>query len=258
MKILVIGDVFGKPGRQIIKNYLDRLKQKYQIDLTIANVENSTHGKGISWQHYQELKQYGIDVMTSGNHIFDCEETQKFIQKVDDLLRPANSNPYHPGKGSILLEIKKKKVRITNLLGTVFMPSTGAANPYYVLEKIEAYKDYHIHLVDFHAQATAEKIALAIFFDGRINALWGTHTHVQTADERIMPKGTAFITDVGMTGPSQGVIGAEPNCIIQRSREGLPVKIIPDNSSGQLNGIVITIDDNTNKTTHIERIMLKE
>lgn len=159
MKILAIGDIFGKTGRQVIKNYLFRLKKKYQIDLVVANVENATHGKGISFKHYQELEKYGIDIMTSGNHVFDLEETQKGIDKFSKLIRPLNSNPYHRGKGSIITEFKNKKIRVTNLIGRTFMPP--AENPYFALEKILAEDNSNIHLVDFHAEATAEKIAFA-------------------------------------------------------------------------------------------------
>ena len=135
MKILAIGDIFGKTGRKIIKDFLPKIKKEYGIDLVVANVENSTHGKGISRKHYQELKDYGINIMTSGNHIFAHPETKKYINEVPDLLRPLNSNPYHPGPGTILINIKGKKIRITNLLGTNFMPM-AVENPYFTLEKV--------------------------------------------------------------------------------------------------------------------------
>ena len=170
MKILAIGDIFGKTGRQIIKSYLPQLKKEHEIDLVIANVENATHGKGISRKHYQELKNHEVDIMTSGNHIFANEETRKYINEVPDLLRPANSNPYHPGPGTILTKIKGKRIRITNLMGTTFMPM-ATENPYFALEKILNPQDYDIHLVDYHAETTAEKIALALYFDGKISVL---------------------------------------------------------------------------------------
>lgn len=252
MKILAIGDIFGKTGRRVIKNYLPQLKKEYQIDLVIANVENTTHGKGISRKHYDELKDE-INVMTSGNHIFACEETQKYISETPNLLRPLNSNPYHPGSGTILTEIKGKKIRITNLLGTTFMPM-AAENPYFALEKEIEKQDCDIHLVDFHAETTAEKIALALYFDGKISALWGTHTHVQTADERILPLGTAFITDLGMTGPYGGVIGAKPEVIFKRAKSGLPAKMTPHEDNGQFNGAIFEFDDTTNKVISVKRI----
>jgi 2',3'-cyclic-nucleotide 2'-phosphodiesterase len=170
MKVLAIGDIFSKTGREIIKNYLPKLKEEHQIDLVVANVENATHGKGISQKHYQELKGYGIDVMTSGNHIFACSETEEFIQKVPDLLRPFNSSPLHPGKGTILIPVKGKKVRVTNLLGTVSM-SANIENPCLALEKILKQDKSDIHLVDFHAEFTAEKILLALYYDGKISAV---------------------------------------------------------------------------------------
>lgn len=253
MKILAIGDIFGKTGRKVIRDYLLQLKKEQRIDLTIANVENATHGKGISRKHYQELKNTGIDLMTSGNHIFAVEETRKYIIEVSDLLRPLNSNPYHPGSGSVLTKIKGKKVRITNLLGTTFMPMT-TENPYFSLEKILNLQDCDIHLVDYHAETTAEKIALALYFDGKISALWGTHTHVQTADERILPQGTGFITDLGMTGPYGGVIGAKPEVIFQRAKYGLPAKMAPAEDNGQFNGVIFEFDDADNKLLSIQRI----
>ena len=170
MKILAIGDIFGKTGRKVIRDSLPHLKKEHQIDLTIANVENTTHGKGISYRHYQELKNCGVDIMTSGNHIFAIEDTRKYINEVPDLLRPLNSNPYHPGPGTILTKVKGKKIRITNLLGTTFMPM-ATENPYFALEKILNLQDWDIHLVDYHAETTAEKIALTLYFDGKISAL---------------------------------------------------------------------------------------
>lgn len=253
MKVLAIGDIFGKTGRKIIGNYLSELKREHKLDLIIANVENATHGKGISQKHYQELKNYGINIMTSGNHIFALSETKKYINEVSDLLRPLNSNPYHPGSGTMLININSKNIRITNLLGTNFMPMM-AENPYFVLEKVLDLKDCDIHLIDFHAETTAEKIALALYYDGQISALWGTHTHVQTADERILPQGTAFITDLGMTGPHKGIIGAQPEVIIQRAKYGLPTKMTPSEDEGQFNGVIFEFDDTSNKVISVQRI----
>ena len=170
MKILAIGDIFGKTGRRVIQKYLPQIKKEQQIDLVVANVENTTHGKGISYKHYQELKSYGIDIMTSGNHIFNREETQKFISEVPDLLRPLNSNPLHPGRGTILVIIKDKKICITNLLGTTFM-AMNAENPYLTLEKVLEQVKSDIHLVDFHAETTAEKNALALYYDGKVSVV---------------------------------------------------------------------------------------
>jgi len=256
MKILAIGDIFGKIGRKVIKNCLGEIKQEYQIDLTIANVENATHGKGISFKHYQELEKSGIDVMTSGNHVFDLEETRKDIKKFSKLVRPLNSNPHHGGKGSIVVECKNKKIRITNLIGQVKMPPPLAQHPYTALKEILKKDDSDIHLVDFHAETTAEKIAFALRFTGEITALWGTHTHVQTADERILLKKTAFLSDVGMTGPSEGVIGVRPDEVIWKSEYGFPSPIYPcEKGPGQFNGLVLEIDDTSNKVISLQRII---
>jgi len=249
MKVLIIGDIFGKTGRKVVKNYLTEAKE---VDLVIANVENTTHGKGISLKHYEELKRMGINVMTSGNHIFYLEETRKKINELSILLRPANFNPYHPGQGSMVIKCKEKRIRITNLIGQAFMPH--ADNPYFIFEKFLEEKDYDIHLVDFHAEASAEKNVFAWYFDGKITALWGTHTHVQTADERILPKGTAFITDVGMTGPQHGIIGAQPQAIIQRSKYGFSAKMLPSEDNGKFNGIILEINEISNQVISIKRI----
>jgi metallophosphoesterase (TIGR00282 family) len=254
MKILVIGDIFGKIGRKVVEDHLLELKKEKGIDLVIANIENSTHGKGISFEHYQKLKSYGVDLMTSGNHIFHLDKTRDFINETSDLLRPLNWNPYHPGIGTSLTIIKGKKIRLTNLIGNVFMP-VFSDNPFHSLERILIKKDWDIHLVDFHAEASAEKIAFALHFDGQISALWGTHTHVQTADERILSKGTGFITDVGLTGPREGVIGAELEGVIKKYKYGLPAKIIPkEKDGGQMNAIILEFDEINNQLLKIERI----
>ena len=173
MKVLAIGDIFGKLGRRIIQECLAQVKKDYQIDLVVANVENVTHGKGISQKHYQELKEQGIDLMTSGNHLFHLEETRKNFEQFPDLIRPLNSNPFYPGSGTIEKKCKEKKIRITNLIGVSFMPP--AENPYLALEKLLQDDDSDIHLIDFHGEATAEKVVLAHYLDqefkGKITAV---------------------------------------------------------------------------------------
>jgi 2',3'-cyclic-nucleotide 2'-phosphodiesterase len=170
MKVLIIGDIFSLIGRKMIEKLLNKLKKENNIDLVVANIENTSGGRGITEKHYNQLHNLGIDVMTSGNHIFDKEETINLIKKKKNLLRPLNSNPYHPGLGSVVLTIKNKTIRITNLLGTALM-NINAENPYFYLENIIKENQSDIHLVDFHAQATAEKKAFALFFDGQITAL---------------------------------------------------------------------------------------
>jgi 2',3'-cyclic-nucleotide 2'-phosphodiesterase len=251
MRILAIGDIFGKTGRKVVSELVPKIRIDYNIDFVIANVENATHGKSISWKHYLSLKSNGIDVMTSGNHIFSLSETREYISQCDDLLRPLNSNPFHPGNGTCVVFCKGKKIRVTNLIGNAFMPSSD--NPYFSLEKVLDSDDSDIHIVDFHAESTAEKIALALYFDGKISALYGTHTHVQTADERILKKGTAFITDIGMNGPRDGVIGADLECVIERTKYGFSSKMEPSSDLGQFNGVIFEFNEK-NQVKSISRL----
>lgn len=266
MKFLIIGDIYGVVGREMIaqwipeiKNYLAQQNQK--LDFIIANGENTTHGKSISLSHYKELKQCGVDVITSGNHIFaSSTNAVSYIKGYPDLLRPLNYNPYHPGTGTILVEKNNKKIRVTNFIGRTFMDH--ADNPYYALEALlyleqsDKKEQSDIHIIDFHAEATAEKLALAWYFDGKISCLVGTHTHVQTADNRLLPKGTAFISDVGMTGPYDSIIGANAKEVIYRERTALPIKFQPANGRGQFCAVVLTIDDETNKAVKLERVFI--
>lgn len=254
MKILAIGDIFGEVGRRIIVDFLPRIKKEYSADFVIANIENATHGKSISKNHFYLMKSSGIDVMTSGNHIFSSDETKRYISEFPNLLRPLNSNPFHPGEGTFLTSFNGKKIRVTNLIGNAFMPYSE--NPYFYLEKVIEKKDCDIHIVDFHAESTAEKIALAWYYDGVVSLVYGTHTHVQTADERILPSGTAFITDIGMTGPSKGIIGAKPWPIIERTKFGFSSRMEPNIDPGHFNGIVVDFSDDNNNINSIVRINL--
>lgn len=253
MNILVIGDVYSKSGRDMISEYLDRIRIDYKIDFVIANGENISHGRSITKKHYEFLKDNGVDVITGGNHTFDKTEVVELLEKeVVDVLRPANSNPYHQGKGSYIFIVNNKKIRITNLLGSAFMKPCD--NLFYVMDQILEIDDSDIHLVDLHAEATAEKIAFAWNYDARITALWGTHTHVQTNDARILPKGTGFISDVGMTGPYYSIIGANPTEVIALQKYQLPQRLTPAKGLGQFNAIVISIDDISNKVISINTI----
>ncbi len=255
-KVLVFGDVFGRVGRQQISFKLSELRRLYSPDLIIANGENVTHGSSISYKHYLFLTNLGVDVITSGNHIFSLPETVTYISEVDNLIRPANWGRFAPGNGSVVIFKKGKKVRVTNLIGRVFM-SRAYEDVFACLEKLVSLsvnKQEDLHLVDFHAEATAEKKALALFFDGKISALFGTHTHVQTNDEVILPKGTAFITDIGMVGAINSVIGADPAGVLLRSRNNLPARIIPALGPGMLNAILLEFDRKTNRALVIKKI----
>ncbi|QGS52208.1 TIGR00282 family metallophosphoesterase [Spiroplasma tabanidicola] len=252
MNILIIGDIYSKSGRDVLKKHLNNIVAKNNIDFVVANAENISHGKGINKNHYNFLKQLKVDVITSGNHIFKVKETQEFIIETNDLLRPLNMYESLPGKGTVLFEKNGFKIRITNLLGTTFMDH--ANSPFEVLDKLLENDNSDIHIVDFHAEASAEKIAFAWNYDGKISALVGTHTHVQTADERILPKGTAFITDIGMTGPINSIIGANPDEVIYKEKTGLPTKFIPSENAGKLQAVIIRFENK--KAKSIERIQV--
>jgi metallophosphoesterase (TIGR00282 family) len=255
MKILMIGDVYSSVGREMLQKYLPNIVKEHHIDFVIANVENISHGKGVQHKHYEFMQELGVDVMTSGNHVFKNKGVFEYIDDVPNLLRPVNMGPYVPGVGTNVYTKNGKTIRVTNLIGRVFMDP--ADNPYQALEEIVAQNTAEIHVVDFHAEASAEKAAIAAYFDGQINALVGTHTHVQTADETILPKGTAFLTDLGMTGCYESIIGAEIGAVIKKERTGLPSRFEPAEGKGQLCGAVIEIGTN-NQTIGIERIFLKE
>jgi len=265
MKVLIIGDIYSSVGREMVKIWIAKIKKKYEaeqntIDLVIANGENTTHGKSLSERHYHELKAAGIDIITSGNHIFGHPEVAKYIDSTPDLLRPLNYNPYHPGKGTIVLKVANKLVRVTNIIGRTFMDK--ADNPYYALEQLitidkeNKKENSDIHIIDFHGEATAEKLAFAWYFDGQITCLVGTHTHVQTADNRLLPQGTAFISDVGMTGAFYSIIGASPTEVIYRDRKSMPTQLKTAIGEGQFAAVVLTIDNKTNKAVKIERIFI--
>ncbi|MDL2211484.1 TIGR00282 family metallophosphoesterase [Erysipelotrichaceae bacterium OttesenSCG-928-M19] len=254
MNILFIGDIFGEVGRDLVADYLPKLKEKYQIDFVVANGENATHGKGISKKHYDELLNNGVNCLTMGNHTFDRSDILDWIDHANCLVRPANYSKYTPGQGTKVFEVNNKTIQITNLLGRVFYG--GIINhPVEILEDIVANSNADIHIVDIHADATAEKICLGYEFDGQVSAILGTHTHVQTADERILDNGTAYITDVGMCGPYNQCIGMDKKNVVYRMKTGLPASFEPGGHPGILCGVVVKIADN-NQVTAIERVNL--
>ena len=243
MNILFLGDVVGKPGRIVIKYFLDNYLDKYNIDFVIANLENASHGKGLTKNNFLDVVSHGIDVVTLGNHYLAKKEITTFIDDYDNLLRPLNLNKAHPGKGSNVFECLGKKIRVTNLIGRVFM-NEGADNPFDALESIVATDESDIHIVDFHAEATGEKESLAWAFDGKISALIGTHTHVQTNDARLLKNKTFYLSDVGMNGPYNGILGASRESVIKRTWTGLPsVFGVEDDDTYLLNGVILTFND---------------
>jgi hypothetical protein len=255
MNILFIGDVFGKPGRDLVRRGLRPLVSHFAIDFVVANVENAAGGFGITREIGDSLAAGGIDVMTSGNHIWDKKEAVDYVAAQPRLLRPANYPTGVPGHGSLLARTGTGRgVGVINLMGRVFMgalddPFAGA------LREIESFAGRtRVILVDFHAEATSEKIAMGWHLDGRVTAVIGTHTHVQTADERILPNGTAYITDAGMTGPHDSIIGTERGPALARFLTGMPSRFEPAAGNPRLHGVVISADDATGKATAITRL----
>jgi metallophosphoesterase (TIGR00282 family) len=255
MRILFIGDIVGRPGRELVRQGLGALVDHHAIDLVIANAENVAAGFGITREIGDQLLEWGVDVMTSGNHIWDKKEALDYIGTESRLLRPANYPAGAPGNGSYLARTRGgQTVGVINVMGRVFMPLLD--DPFaVVLKEIEALKPRaRMIFVDFHAEATSEKIAMGWHLDGRITALVGTHTHVQTADERILPKGTAYLTDVGMTGPHDSVIGVEIQAALGKFLSGLPARFDTATENPRLNAVVIAADEQTGRATGIERL----
>lgn len=255
MNILFIGDIYGKLGRETIEKYLGKIKDDYRINYVIANGENAAHGRGITQQIYKGFLEQGIQAVTMGNHTFDNRDIYNFIDQAKNLIRPANLDSSVPGKGYDIFNYNQYKVAIINLSGRTYM--TPCDSPFRVFDEIyeKVKKITPIIIVDFHAEATSEKIAFGYYVDGRATAVIGTHTHVATADSRILPKNTAYITDVGMTGPLNGVIGVEKDTVINRFINGLPARFTPlEEGDSQLNAVVVSIDKNTGKALKIDRI----
>lgn len=251
MKILFLGDIVGKPGRRAIAQFLPKFRTKEKPDLVIANCENAAGGAGLTLDTYKEIIESGVDYITSGDHIFDRKD---FISWLNDpkikVLRPLNYPERAPGRGFAIIEILGKKVGIINLIGRVFIKE-GPRSPFEIIEKFPKEKA-DFWLVDFHGEATSEKEAMGWFLDGKIAAILGTHTHVQTADAKILPKGTAFITDVGMTGPTDGVIGVKKEKILEGFLQGIPTQFEPATGPPQIAGVIIEIDDKSNKAKKIQ------
>lgn len=253
MKILCIGDVFGRVGRDLLFSYLDRYAS--DIDLVIANGENAAHGRGITKNVYDELKKAGVDAITLGNHTWGCPDVVNLLKHEDDIIRPANFDKSCPGEGSMIIKAKNgKNVGIINLIGRVYMEPCDS--PFNAVDaEIEKIKDKcDIIIVDIHAEATSEKLALGFYLDGRVSAVFGTHTHIQTADETILPKGTGYITDLGMTGVIHSILGVDKNIIIKKFIDGIPQRFEPATGQGRFCGCVFEIDENTGKTVALERI----
>jgi hypothetical protein len=259
MNILFIGDIVGRPGRDLVHRGLRGLVEHYGIDLVIANAENSANGFGITRDIGHTLLEWGVDVMTSGNHIWDKKEVLEYIVTEPRLLRPANYPAGVPGRGSYVAQTGDgRAIGVINLMGRVFMVPID--DPFAsALREIEAIRHRtRIIFVDMHAEATSEKIAMGWYLDGKVTAVIGTHTHVQTADDRILPNGTAYLTDAGMTGPHDSIIGMEKEPSLARFLNGMPTKFEPAIGNPRLNGVVIEADEKTGRATKITRISYSE
>lgn len=255
MKILFIGDIVGSSGREIVRTLLPSLKEEYGIDLVVGNGENAAHGKGITRKIYQQLLDCGIDVITMGNHTFSKNDIFGFIEEADRMVRPANMEPVEYGQHTVVVQVNQKRIAITNLCGEVWMNNV-IDSPFYCMEDILNDIDADCYLVDFHGEATSEKIAFTYAFAGRVQAVVGTHTHVQTADERIV-YGTAAITDLGMCGAYTSVLGRDVDEIVTRFTTDEKTKFKIALGPGIFCGAVVTIDDESNHATHIERIQIR-
>ena len=255
MNILFIGDIIGRPGRELIRKGLPGLIAHHGVDLVIANAENAAAGFGVTKDIGDTLLEHGVHVMTSGNHIWAKKEVIEYIAAEPRLLRPANYPSGVPGRGSYIARTGDgRDVGVINVMGRVFM--TPIDDPFaVVLREIEAMRHKtRVIIVDFHAEATSEKVAMGWHLDGKVTMVIGTHTHVQTADERILPNGTAYMTDAGMTGPHDSIIGMEREPSLARFLRGMPTKYEPATGNGRLNGAVVTADDKTGRATAITRI----
>ena len=257
MKILAVGDIVGESGVRKLKEELPRIKKEKNIDFVITNGENSAGGMGLTERNFKDIMEAGTNVVTMGNHTWGKKDIFKFIDD-PNLLRPANYPKGVVGKGLGIYECKGRKIAVMNFLGRVDL-NILTENPFVLAKEMveELQGKVDMIFIDFHAEATAEKIAMGRFLDGKITALFGTHTHVQTADEQILPNGTAYITDLGMTGPKESVIGMNIQASLKRFETTLPEKYKLAEGACILNGVIFEIDDENNKATSIERIYIK-
>ena len=255
VSILFVGDIIGKPGRQAVSRELHRLVDRYRLDLVIANGENAAGGFGITEETARELFQCGIQLFTTGNHVWDKKDAYDYINREERLLRPANYPAEAPGRGSTIVRTAGGvKVGVLNLEGRVFMNSLECPFRTADQELTRLRAETPIVIVDFHAEATSEKVALGWYLDGRVSAVFGTHTHVQTADERILPGGTAYLSDAGMTGAFDSVIGIKKEEAIQKFVSQLPTRFEVAKKDIRLNGVVVQVDEESGRALAVERV----
>ncbi len=258
LKILFIGDIVGETGRRMVKNYLPLVKGENKVDFVIANGENLSGGFGITKEKAEEMFNSGINIMTSGNHIWDKKEILNFIENEPRILRPANFPSQVPGKGSIVVSLNSSKVGIINLQGRIFMEPLNSPFEVAISEIEKIKKEANVIIVDFHGEATSEKTAMGWFLDGKVSAVVGTHTHVMTADEKILPNGTAYITDVGMTGAKDSVIGIKKEHALTRFLKCIPQRLEAEKGKGIFSAVLLRIDSISGKALEIKRIVFEE
>ncbi len=258
MKIMFVGDVVGRNGRKAFRKYTPQLREEKGIDVVVVNGENSAAGKGFTRKSLDELYQGGADIVTSGNHVWDKKDVLEFIDQEPFLIRPANYPGDAPGKGWCCYPFKAKNIGVMNLSGRAFMPPLD--DPFQVVEDLlrAMRDDCDILLLDFHAETTSEKMAMGWYLDGRVNGVVGTHTHIQTADACLLPQGTGYITDLGMTGPRCSVLGVETEKILYRFQTCRPVRFEVADGPSAYEAVIMTIDDAANRTVGIERVQILE
>ena len=258
MRIFCIGDIVGEPGINILSEKLEYFKKDEHINLIIANAENSCHGRGITRSVYDRLSDMGIDGFTMGNHVWNCKDIFPLMQYRENIIRPANFENGCPGRGSMILNCNGVLVGVINLAGRVFMDPVNS--PFYAVTRQINYlnsKGVKIILVDFHAEATSEKQAMGWYLDGKVSAVFGTHTHVQTADECILTQGTGYITDLGMTGPVYSILGMKRSLVIDKFITGIPTRFEVEDGKAKICGCIFDIDEETGKTVSISRINIQ-
>ncbi|MCL6585513.1 MAG: TIGR00282 family metallophosphoesterase [Anoxybacillus sp.] len=258
MRLLFIGDVVGAPGRKMVEQYLPKLKAKHKPHVIIINGENAAAGKGITGKIYRGFLEQGAHAVTLGNHAWDNRDIFEFIDEAKALVRPANLPLGTPGKGIVYIATEHGEVAVINLQGRTFLPAIDC--PFRKADELvaEAMQRTPMIFVDFHAEATSEKQAMGWYLDGRVSAVIGTHTHVQTADTRILPKGTAYMTDVGMTGPYDGILGVDREAVLRKFLTSLPVRFEVTEGRSQLSAVFIEIDAKTGKAKKMERILIND
>ncbi|CAC13844.1 conserved hypothetical protein [Mycoplasmopsis pulmonis] len=259
IRVLFIGDIFGKPGIQCVEEHLDLVKSKYNIDFTIAQAENVSGRKGFVKKDYKKLKSIGIDVFTLGNHVWAKDDIHSIIDN-DDVIRPLNINNTYRGHGTQVFDVKGVTLRVTSIMGIAFNRLLSPwkeeyANSFFdAIDKVLLTNESDLHFIDFHAETTSEKSVLSLYLDGKVNALIGTHTHVQTNDARTLPLGTAFLTDVGMTGPANSAVGANYNEVYEKMRNNSDLRFRVSSNPSQFNAVVLELSTRENKVISLLNI----